>query len=79
MRSPTARGPFDSLIFCWDLTLNPEDFFLIWLAGGGWAVGGVGCPTVLFFKSLDNNMVYSLGIPIYIRNRNRYRKKVLQV
>ena len=27
---------------------------------------GGGCPTFLFFKSLDNNVVYTLGIYIYI-------------
>ena len=41
MRSLTARGPFDSLIFHWDLTLDPEDYFfiLVWVVdvdvGGG--------------------------------------------
>jgi len=33
---------------------------LIYLVGGGW------WPTFWFLKSLDNNMVYSLGIDIYI-------------
>ena len=28
-------------------------------------MGGGGCPTFWFFKSLDNNMVYTLGIYIY--------------
>ena len=31
--------------------------------GRVWMVGG---PTFCFFKSLDNNMVYSLGIDVYV-------------
>ena len=41
---------------------TPKTFFLIWwvVEGGEWRVDGGGCPTFLFFKSLDNNVVYSL-------------------
>ena len=61
MRSLTARGPFDSLIFYKDLTLDPEDFCFI-------SVVWVWVLVVDFFvfKSLDNNMVYSLCVDIYL-------------
>ena len=37
------------------------------MEGGWWGVEGhLGCPTFLFFKSLDNNMVYSLGVYVYV-------------
>ena len=58
---------------------------------GGWEVGGVqlfcsllqqveggGCPNFLF-KSLDNNMVYTLVIDVYVYKRNRSTTKVLWV
>ena len=39
---------------------------------GGW------CPTFWFFKSIDNYMVYSLGIGIYIHvNNESMQNKVL--
>ena len=41
--------------------------------GGGWGA------TFWFFKSLENNMVYSLGMSIYIGKRNRCKTKVLWV
>ena len=42
--------------------LITETFFLFWwsVVGGGWSA------TFWFFKSLDNNMVYTLGIYVYI-------------
>ena len=42
---------------------------------------GCGCGwwTFFVFKSLDNNMVYSLGIDVYVRKRNPCRTKVLWV
>ena len=48
------------LIFYQDLTLEYEDFFFILVVGGWWSA------TFGFFKSLDNNMVYTLGIYVYI-------------
>ena len=44
MLSPTARGPFDSLIFYQDLSLEPGDFTLFgwWMVDGGWWVVGGG-------------------------------------
>ena len=56
MRSLTAWGSFDSLIFYYDLTFECGDFFFILMVGGGWG------PTIWFFKSLDINMVYTLGV-----------------
>ena len=50
-----------------------------YLGGGWWVVDGGWCPTFWFFKSLDNNMVYSLGIDIYMCKRNLCRTKVLWV
>merc|ERR1712243_500595 len=41
---------------------------------GGWAVSNF-----FFFKSLDNNMVYSLGIYVFVYKRNPCRSKVLWV
>ena len=41
--------------------------------------GGWGLPTFWFFKSLDNTMVNSLGIYIFVHKRNRCRTKVLWV
>ena len=41
--------------------MYPKTFFLF----GGWAAGGG--RTFLFFKSLDNNMIYSLGIDVYAK------------
>ena len=65
VRSLSARGPFDSLIFFRILLLIPETFFLFgsWMVeevDGGWH------QTFWFFKSLDNNMVYTLGIYIHV-------------
>ena len=42
--------------------LITETFFLFWwsVVGSGWS------PTFWFFESLDNNMVYTLGIYVYI-------------
>ena len=40
---------------------------------GGW------CPTFCVFKSLENNMAYTLGIYIYRGKRNLCRTKVLWV
>ena len=57
---------------------TPKTFFYL-VVGLGWAVGGGGCPTFLFFKSLDNNMVYSLGIYVFVYERNPCRTKVLWV
>ena len=56
---------------------DPGDFcFILWMVGGGWG------PTFLFFKSLDNNMVYSLGIYILMRGfraeQNSYGFKYLE-
>ena len=51
--------------------LTPETFVLF----GWWVVG----PTFCFFKSLDNNMVYSLGLDVYVHKRNRCTTKVLWV
>ena len=71
VRSLTARGPFDSPFFYEDLTIDLEDFCFIlvqvWLAD------------FFVFKSLDNNMVYSLGIDVYLYERNRSTTKVLWV
>merc|ERR1712035_54759 len=36
-------------------------------------------PTFLFFKSLDNNMIYSSDIDIYLCKRNLCRTKVLWI
>ena len=41
------------------------------MVDGGW------WPTFWFFKSLDNNMVYSYDIDVYVYKRNRCRTKVL--
>ena len=38
----------------------------IWTVDGGW------CPTFWFFKSLDNNSIYTLDIQLYICSRSRY-------
>ena len=46
---------------------------------GGGVGGGWGSPTFLFFKSLDNNMIYSLGIYILISKRISCRTKFLWV
>ena len=43
------------------------------MVGGGW--GG----NFWFFKSFDNNMVYTSGIDVYVYKRNRCRTKVLGV
>ena len=43
------------------------------MVGGGWGL------TFWFFKSLENNMVYTLGIDVYVYKRNRCRTKVLWV
>ena len=55
---------------------TPKTFFVISLGGGGW---GVAVSNFLFFKSLDNNMVYSLGIGIYRCWRKLSRTKILWV
>ena len=47
--------------------------------GGRWMVGGGRWATFWFFKSLENNMVYSSGIYIFSHKRNRCRRKVLWV
>ena len=49
------------------------------VGGGWWMVDGGWCPTFWFFKSLENIMVYSLGIYIFLHKRNRCRTKVLWV
>ena len=46
--------------------LITETFF--YFGGEWWVVGGGWGPTFWFFKSLDNNMVYTLGIYVYIYN-----------
>ena len=52
--------------------------FLFYLVGDGrWEVEGV--QLFLFFKSFDNNMVYTLGTDVYVYKRNRCRTKVLWV
>ena len=43
--------------------LSAETFFLF---GGWWMVGGWWMTTFWFFKSLDINMVYTLGVYVYI-------------
>ena len=41
--------------------------------------GGWWLPTFWFFKSLDNTMVYSLGIYVLVYKRNLCRTKFLWV
>ena len=41
-----------------------ETFF--YFDGGWWVVGGGWVTTFWFFKSLDINMVYTLGVYVYI-------------
>ena len=48
--------------------------FWWWMVDGGWVLA-----TFWFFKSLDNTMVNSLGIYIFVHKRNRCRTKVLWV
>ena len=43
------------------------------MVGGGWG------PTFWFFKSLDNNMVYSLGIDIYICAKGIFAKITIHI
>ena len=38
MRSLTASGPFESLLFYYDLTVEPGDFFFK-VEGGSWELG----------------------------------------
>ena len=64
VRSLSARGPFDSLIFYYDLTLHPEDFCFIF--GGWWWMVDSGWGATFWFNSLDNNIVYRSGIDIYM-------------
>ena len=63
--------------------MSAETYVLFWwwmVDGGGWGVGGGWVlPTFWFFKSLDNTMVNSLGIYIFVHKRNRCRTKVLWV
>ena len=59
VRSLPARGPFDSLLFYQDLILDPGDFCFIWEEGGGWR-------TFLVFNFLENDMVYTSGMDVYI-------------
>ena len=40
MRSLTASGPFESLLFYYDLTLEPGHFFFLKVEGGRWELGG---------------------------------------
>ena len=54
-----------------NLLLTPEIFGLF---SGWWRF-----PTFWFFKYLDNNTVYSLGIGVYLCKRNPCRTKVLCV
>ena len=42
--------------------------FFIWV-GGGW------CPTFCFLKSIENNMVYSLGIYIYTQAKGIFAEQ----
>ena len=37
-------------------------------------MGGGRCPTFLFFKSLDNNMIYSLSIDICMQTESLQKK-----
>ena len=55
--------------------LSAEIIFLFWW----WRVGGGRWATFWFFKSLDNNMIYSSGIYIFVYKRNPCRTKVLWV
>ena len=41
--------------------LSAETFFLFW-----WVVGGGWMPTFWFFKSFHIDMVYTLGVSVYI-------------
>ena len=60
--------------FIWISLLTLKTFVLFgwWVVGGGWR-------TFFIFKSLDNNMVYSLGIDVFLCNRKLCRTKVLWV
>ena len=49
MQSPTVRGPFDSIIFYYDLIFNPVDSFYV---GGGWWMVDGGCWIVAHFVLL---------------------------
>ena len=53
--------------------LYPKIFVLF----GRWVVGGV--PLFWFFKSPDNNIVYSLSIHVFVYKRDRCTAKVLRV
>ena len=56
-----ARVSFDSLFFFTISFLTPKTiFFLWWMGGGGW------CPTFWFLKYLDDNMVFTLDIDVYV-------------
>ena len=44
------------------------------MVGGGWAM-----PTFWFFKSLNNNKEYNLGVDVYLYKKNRCTTKVLWV
>ena len=68
------RVPFDSLIFYYDVVLGMK---IIFLFCGCWC--WCGWSTFFVFKSLDNNMVYSLCIDVYLYERNRCTTKVLWV
>ena len=51
-RSLSAKDSFDSLIFYYDLTLDPGDFYFILVVSGGWF------PTFLVFNFLHINNIY---------------------
>merc|ERR1712035_98987 len=57
----------------------PRRFFFYLVGGGRWEVDGGWWATFWFFKSLDNIMVNSLGIDIYVCKRNPCKTKVLWV
>ena len=48
---------------CWQKSPRGPGALRCFFYFGGWW-----CPTFWFFKSLDNNMVYTLGIYVYIYN-----------
>ena len=57
------------LLYFISISLLIPEIFVLFIRG--WRVGGARCPTFVFFKSLDNNMVYSLGIDVYTVFRAR--------
>ena len=50
-----------SFTFYLDLTLRPKDLCITFMMDGRWG------PTILVFKSFDSNLVYSLGIDLYVQ------------